>query len=82
MVVITKEELEEFENCLSDVSDIINGDDGTDGLNLYYEYCNYQHKRLRKLLDNLEIKYNRVYDLFEIWYERQSQLEQQVNESK
>ena len=75
MVVITKEELADFENYLSDISDIINGDDGTDGLNFYYEYCSYQHKRLRKLLDNLEIKYNRVYELFEKWHERQSQQE-------
>jgi len=72
MVEISKEELANFENCLSDMSDIINGDDGTDGLNLYYEYCSYQHKRLRKLLDNLEIKYNEIYELFGKWYERQS----------
>lgn len=70
MVKISKGELEEFENCLNDMSDIINGDDGTDGLELYYTTCTHQHKRLRKLLDNLEIKYNEIYGLFDKWYDR------------
>ena len=70
MTVVLKKELEELENCLHDMSDIINGDDRTDGLELFYSDCTHQHKRLRELLDSLETKYNEIYDLFDMWYNR------------
>lgn len=70
MVEISKEELGEFESRLSELENIINGDLDLDGLELYYSTCTHQHKRLRKILDNLTIKYGEIYDLFNRWYNR------------
>lgn len=72
MVVILKKELERLEKHLNNISDVINGDEDRDGLNLYYEYCTYEHLRLRKLLDELEHEYNEVFDLFTDWFNRKS----------
>lgn len=70
MVEISKEELGEFEAILSDIENVINGDDGLDGLELFYSDCMQQHKRLRKILDNLIHKYGLLYDMWEEWYSR------------
>ena len=70
MVEISKEELEKFESRLSELENVINGDDGLDGLELYYSTCTHQHERLRKLLDNLTMKYNSLYELFDEWYKK------------
>ena len=72
MVVILKNELEQLEKNLDNLSEIINGDDDRDGLEPYYEYCGYQVKRLRGLLDELTSEFNRTYELFLKWHERQS----------
>ena len=66
MVEISKEELEGLKKHLLSMEDVINGN----GLELYYSACTYQHKRLRRLLDDLTTEYNSLYDLFDKWYNR------------
>jgi len=70
MVEISKEELVKFEAILSDMETVINGDIDLDGLETFYSDCTTQHKRLRKILDNLVSKYNSLYELWEEWYNR------------
>jgi len=70
MVEISKKELEELEKHLSSMEDVINGIEGRDGLELYYSTCTHQHKRLRRLLDDLTTEYNSLYELFDKWYNR------------
>lgn len=70
MVEISKNELVKLEALLSDLETIINGDLGLDGLELFYSDCMHQHKRLRKILDMLELKFNEIYDLWDSWYNR------------
>jgi tRNA splicing ligase len=72
MVVILKEELMRLEKHLDNISEIINGDEDRDGLETYYEYCDYQVKRLRGLLDELTSEFNQTYEMFLQWYDRQS----------
>ena len=72
MVEISKEELEKLESKLSDMENIINGIEGQDGLELYYSTCTHQHKRLRRLLNDLTMKYNELYDWFDKWYSDKS----------
>ena len=71
MVEISKKELVEFEAILSDMENVINGDDELDGLELFYSDCMQRHERLRKILDNLVSKYNSLYELWEKWYNQQ-----------
>ena len=68
MVEISKKELSDFEELLSDLETIINGDEDLDGLELFYSDCMNQHNRLRKILDLLEIKFGEIYDQWEKWY--------------
>jgi len=75
MVEISEKELVTFEAILSDMENVINGDDELDGLELYYSECTYQHKRLRKILDNLVSKYNSLYGLWERWYDKKQSME-------
>lgn len=70
MVEISKKELVILEALLSDLETVINGDLELDGLELFYSDCMYQHKRLRKILDMLEIKFSGIYDLWDKWYNR------------
>lgn len=71
MVEISKKDLVTLEAILSDMENVINGDDELDGLELFYSDCMHQHKRLRKILDNLISKYDSLYKLWEEWYNRQ-----------
>ena len=71
MVEISKEELGKLEAIISEIENVINGDDELDGLELFYSDCTQQHKRLRKILDNLTSKYNSLYELWEKMYNHQ-----------
>jgi len=72
MIEISKKELVKYEAILSDMENVINGDDELDGLELFYSDCMHQHERLRKIIDNLTTKYNSLYELFEEWYQREN----------
>ena len=70
MILIKNDEIDKLDELLLQLSNIREPVDGRDSFGLYYEGCSYQHKRLKKLLDEFDIVFSDIYDLFESWYDR------------
>lgn len=82
MVVVLKNELEQLNNLLCDMSDFIEGDDELYGLITHYEYCTYQSKQLLSAIQGVQEKFNHIWDLWEKWYLRQKRVEEIEKENK
>ena len=70
MVEISKNELINLESMLCDFENIMQGDMDLDGLETFYSDCLENPKRLRKILDMLEIKFNEIHDLWQVLYDK------------
>lgn len=75
MAIVLKKELEQLNELLCDMSDFIEGDDELYGIVTHYEHCTMRPKELLGAIHGVQEKFNRIWDLWELWDERQNKTE-------
>jgi hypothetical protein len=80
MVIVLKNELEKMNELLCELSDFIEGDDELYGIVTHYEHCTDHPKQLLIAIQGVQEKFNRIWDLWEIWDKRQNVTEPSITD--